>query len=217
VDFADAKADEHMTPLVDVASLPHTSGLPQAVRLIHERGFSRIPIFADRVDNITGIVEAMDLIDASPGGDISVPVHQAAVLRARDGPHRRPAGGVPPDAPGDGRRGGRVWLRGGGPDARGRCRGDRGDVFDEFDRPGKAGFERSGRWSVHRRRQVQGWICSKTSWVFACHAPATRPWPDSRQHLFQKVPKAGETLEQDGLKITIIDASQRTSERVKSS
>src|SRR5205823_2705493 len=53
---------EVMVPLVDVAALPDTATPDDAVRLIAERGFSRIPIFTDRIFNIVGVVTAMDLL-----------------------------------------------------------------------------------------------------------------------------------------------------------
>src|SRR4030095_13548508 len=53
---------EVMVPLVDVAALPDTATPADAVLLIQERGFSRIPVFNDRAFNIVGVVTAMDLL-----------------------------------------------------------------------------------------------------------------------------------------------------------
>jgi CBS domain containing-hemolysin-like protein len=53
---------EVMVPLVDVATLPATSTPDEAIALIRQRGFSRIPIFSDQVFNIVGIVTAMDFL-----------------------------------------------------------------------------------------------------------------------------------------------------------
>lgn len=61
-ELGDTAVREIMVPLVDVAALPDTAGPEDAVRLIQERGFSRIPIFTDRVINIVGVVTAMDLL-----------------------------------------------------------------------------------------------------------------------------------------------------------
>jgi CBS domain containing-hemolysin-like protein len=52
-----------MVPLVDVAALPETGSPDDAVRLIQERGFSRIPVFTDRTFNIVGVVTTMDLLN----------------------------------------------------------------------------------------------------------------------------------------------------------
>jgi magnesium and cobalt exporter, CNNM family len=61
-DLGDTAVREIMLPLVDVVALPETARPEDAVRLIQERGFSRIPLFSDRVINIVGVVTAMDLL-----------------------------------------------------------------------------------------------------------------------------------------------------------
>src|SRR5262249_58036492 len=47
---------------VEVAGLTGAGAPVEAVRLIAERGYSRIPVFTDRAFNIVGIVTAMDLL-----------------------------------------------------------------------------------------------------------------------------------------------------------
>jgi putative hemolysin len=61
-DLGETAVREVMVPLVDVAALAETASGADAVRLIQERGFSRIPVFTDRVFNIVGVVTAMDLL-----------------------------------------------------------------------------------------------------------------------------------------------------------
>jgi len=61
-DLGETAVREVMVPLVDVAALPETATPDDCVRLIAERGFSRIPIYADRIFNIVGVVTAMDLL-----------------------------------------------------------------------------------------------------------------------------------------------------------
>jgi putative hemolysin len=61
-DLGDTAVREIMVPLVDVVALPETARPEDAVRLIQERGFSRIAVFTDRVINIVGVVAAMDLL-----------------------------------------------------------------------------------------------------------------------------------------------------------
>src|ERR1700687_1242213 len=48
-DLGDTAVREIMVPLVDVMALPETARPEDAVRLIQERGFSRIPVYTDRV------------------------------------------------------------------------------------------------------------------------------------------------------------------------
>ena len=62
-DLGDTAVREIMVPLVDVMALPETARPEDAVRVIQERGFSRIPVYTDRVINIVGVVAAMDLLN----------------------------------------------------------------------------------------------------------------------------------------------------------
>ncbi len=66
-DLGETAVREVMVPLVDVAALPETATPDDAVRLISERGFSRIPVFADHAFNIVGVVTAMDLLRRGSG------------------------------------------------------------------------------------------------------------------------------------------------------
>ena len=61
-DLGDTAVREVMVPLVDVAALPESATPGEVVELMGERGFSRIPVFTDRVFNIVGVVTAMDLL-----------------------------------------------------------------------------------------------------------------------------------------------------------
>jgi putative hemolysin len=61
-DLGETAVREVMVPLVDVAALFETATPADAIRLIQERGFSRIPVYTDRVFNIVGVVTAMDLL-----------------------------------------------------------------------------------------------------------------------------------------------------------
>jgi magnesium and cobalt transporter len=51
-----------MVPLVEVAMLPEDASPEEAIRIIHQRGFSRIPIFRERESTVVGVVNAMDLL-----------------------------------------------------------------------------------------------------------------------------------------------------------
>jgi len=81
-DLGETSVREVMVPLVDVAALPDTATLDEAVAVVTGRGFSRIPVFTGRVDNIVGVITAMDLLRRGA---------QAADLRAL----MRPATYVP--------------------------------------------------------------------------------------------------------------------------
>ena len=61
-ELGDTAVREIMVPLVDVAALPEDATPDDAIRLIQERGFSRLPVYADRELNMVGVVAAMDLL-----------------------------------------------------------------------------------------------------------------------------------------------------------
>jgi CBS domain containing-hemolysin-like protein len=60
-DLGETTVREIMVPLVEVAAVPDTATPTEAVAVMQERGFSRLPIFRQRVTNLIGIVTAMDL------------------------------------------------------------------------------------------------------------------------------------------------------------
>jgi CBS domain containing-hemolysin-like protein len=61
-DLGETAVHEVMVPLVDVVALPDSASVDEAVRVIDERGFSRIPVYTDRIFNLVGVVTAMDLL-----------------------------------------------------------------------------------------------------------------------------------------------------------
>jgi len=62
--FTDKVAREAMTPRVDMDALPVATEPSNIVRLIHESGHSRIPLYEETDDQIVGIVHAKDLLMA---------------------------------------------------------------------------------------------------------------------------------------------------------
>ncbi len=61
-DLGDKTVREVMVPLVEVAMLPDTAPTSEAIRLVVERGFSRIPVYSQRETNVVGVVSAMDIL-----------------------------------------------------------------------------------------------------------------------------------------------------------
>ena len=61
-DLGDTTVREVMVPLVEVAILPEAATPADAIALIAQRGFSRIPVYAQRETDIVGVVTAMDLL-----------------------------------------------------------------------------------------------------------------------------------------------------------
>ena len=61
-DLGDTGVRAVMVPLVDVGMLPATASPRDAIALIQQRGYSRIPIYRERETNVIGVVTAMNLL-----------------------------------------------------------------------------------------------------------------------------------------------------------
>jgi putative hemolysin len=64
LEFGDTTAREIMTPRVDVIVMEDTISFEDAIRKFNETGFSRIPVYHDQIDNITGILNVKDVFSA---------------------------------------------------------------------------------------------------------------------------------------------------------
>jgi CBS domain containing-hemolysin-like protein len=64
LEFSDTTAREIMTPRVDVTLMEDTVTFEEAIRIFNETGFSRIPVYHDHIDNITGILNVKDIFSA---------------------------------------------------------------------------------------------------------------------------------------------------------
>ena len=60
-DRGDTTVREILVPLVEVAAVPETATAEETIAVMLERGFSRLPIYRQRVTNMVGIVTGMDL------------------------------------------------------------------------------------------------------------------------------------------------------------
>jgi CBS domain containing-hemolysin-like protein len=83
LELKDTVAREIMTPSSEMVCVDASTSYKELVELIIEKGFSRIPVFADNQDNITGILYAKDLlkhVNDQPqpsAGDITKPAYFA--------------------------------------------------------------------------------------------------------------------------------------------
>ena len=61
IKFDDKTVREIMTPRVDISALASSSSIDNAMDLISKKQFSKIPLYKDNIDEITGVVYAKDL------------------------------------------------------------------------------------------------------------------------------------------------------------
>jgi putative hemolysin len=64
-EFGDKSVKDVLVPLVDVVAFEKGMLLAEAVERIQQCGFSRIPIYEDRVDHLIGVIHAFDLLRAT--------------------------------------------------------------------------------------------------------------------------------------------------------
>jgi len=60
----DKTAREIMIPRIDIAAADIEAPIAEIVSLVNERGYSRVPIYRENIDDITGVVYAKDLLRA---------------------------------------------------------------------------------------------------------------------------------------------------------
>jgi CBS domain containing-hemolysin-like protein len=68
--FSETTADEIMIPLVNVRALDENATVKEAIDMINETGHSRIPIYSERIDNITGVLHSFFILGAEPSDKI---------------------------------------------------------------------------------------------------------------------------------------------------
>ncbi len=73
-EFGETTVREIMVPRIDMVCIEINSSIKDLVRLIREKGHSRIPVYEGRIDNIRGIIHAKDLIPIldKPAKDIKL-------------------------------------------------------------------------------------------------------------------------------------------------
>ena len=74
----DTTAREIMVPRIDIVAVPTDSSFEDIARVIVERGYSRIPVFEDTIDNIVGVVHARDVLNQLANGANAPDVKAAA-------------------------------------------------------------------------------------------------------------------------------------------
>lgn len=72
--FGDTLLREIMVPRVDIVAIDQDASIAQALDLVSASGYSRIPVYAETIDQIVGIIYAKDLIPALRDGAYNLPI-----------------------------------------------------------------------------------------------------------------------------------------------
>ncbi len=73
VEFGDTLVREVMTPRPDIVAIRSDASLGDLRALLREQAYSRIPVFAESLDNVLGIVFVKDLIQLTGSDDRAIP------------------------------------------------------------------------------------------------------------------------------------------------
>ncbi len=65
----DKTAREAMIPRIDIVAADIEDSIGDVVTIVNERGFSRVPVYRENIDDVVGVVYAKDLLRAVTNGD----------------------------------------------------------------------------------------------------------------------------------------------------
>jgi len=73
IEFGDLEVGDIFTPRIDITAIPSTATKEEIKDVFNESGYSRIPVYEDDLDNVTGILYYKDFFSSSfeDGADIS--------------------------------------------------------------------------------------------------------------------------------------------------
>ena len=68
--FSETTAYEVMIPLIDVAAIEQGATCAEAIALAHAKAHIRLPVYAERVDKVVGVLNTLELLDVKPHNPI---------------------------------------------------------------------------------------------------------------------------------------------------
>jgi CBS domain containing-hemolysin-like protein len=74
LEFGDATVREILVPRPDITAIQEEATVGEALELLREHERSRMPVYGENLDKITGVLYAKDLLTAVEEGDLSLPV-----------------------------------------------------------------------------------------------------------------------------------------------
>jgi len=206
--FGEINVEQCMVPLIHITAIDDTANLKETLDIANESGFSRLPVFHERMYNLIGILNTFDLINQ--------PVDEEAPIADLV----RPAYYVPPNKKIDDllrelqQRGLHMAIV---VDEHGGCTGIVtiedlleeivGEIEDEYDKPEK-GYEHyaDGGYLIEAEMEIN---------VINDDLNLNLPTGDYETlaglviHHLEKIPNSGEQVVVNGYRLTIKEASKR--------
>jgi len=206
--FGEINVEQCMVPLIHITAINDTATLKETLDIANESGFSRLPVFHERMYNLIGVLNTFDLINQPP--DEEAPMTDLV----------RPAYYVPPNKKIDDllrelqQRGLHMAIV---VDEHGGCTGIVtiedlleeivGEIEDEYDKPEK-GYEHyaDGGYLIEAEMEIN---------VINDDLNLDLPVGDYETlaglviHHLEKIPNSGEQVVVNGYRLTIKEASKR--------
>jgi putative hemolysin len=76
IEFEETMAREVMVPRVRITAVQADRSLQEAIDIAIEDGHSRIPIYEDSIDKVTGILYVKDMLRAVRHGEMNIPIRE---------------------------------------------------------------------------------------------------------------------------------------------
>ncbi len=78
IDMSEQTVREIMSPRMDLTAISSEASIGDVMKLVVESGFSRIPLYEDSIDRVTGVVYAKDLLAYLQAGDMQPDLREIA-------------------------------------------------------------------------------------------------------------------------------------------
>ena len=217
LDMSKAEVGHLMVPLSEVTALPVETTLREASRELADKGYSRLPVYEERIDNMVGVLHVFDFLRAGvlhrdkPIGDVAkapvfVPESKLAVTLLRELQKNGQTMAIVVDE-----YGGAVGIV----TIEDLLEEIVGDIEDEHDKEQAAPLvpERPGVWRVEARESVE-----RINEECGLSLPLSEDYETLAGFLlevFKRIPGQGETVHMGGATLRITKASQRAIEEVQ--
>ncbi|MBN1224934.1 MAG: DUF21 domain-containing protein, partial [Candidatus Aminicenantes bacterium] len=215
LDLEDRSIEKIMTPLIDVVAVPEDIQIQDFFIKVAETGYSRIPVYKDRIDNMVGVANVLDVLYSKDPSPVITPFirkdirHEPKTKRIFPLLRELTSGQHPMVFVVD-EYGGIIGLV----TIEDLVEEIMGDISDEKDieteetirRISERVFDCDGKAEILNLNHVYGLGIPEGDYITIAGYVVQE---------MQKIPKKGEILETDDLKILILDADAKKINRVR--
>ena len=212
--FGEVTVKEVMRPLIDVVAVEHEDPIAEVVAKLLESGYSRLPVFSERIDDIVGVIWAMDVLFRNDlegtAGDAARPVHyvpenQRVTELLPDRRLKRSGLAVIVDEYGGAQ--GLVTVEDILEEIVGEIEDEHDDPEEDIQRRGEREFRVSARIEVDRLNEALSLGIPEGDGGYETLAGFLL-------HTFGRIPRVGDSLNVDGASLTIATCTTRAIDEV---